>query len=111
MDNNKEGMENQIINEATAEEEVVVEVKEKKEGKCMRWIKAILSGVVDQIAAVVVALILYLVVTLILKVAGFKIVAREEMFLIVFIISNVLYYPLVQEFLGGKTLGKKLVQR
>ena len=56
-------------------------------------------------------LILYLIVSLVFKVAGYKIVMREEMFLIVFIISNVLYYPLVQEFLDGKTLGRKLVQR
>ena len=52
-----------------------------------------------------------LIVSLVFKVAGYKIVMREEMFLIVFIISNVLYYPLVQEFLDGKTLGRKLVQR
>ena len=71
----------------------------------------ILSGIVDQIAAVIIGLILYLIVSLVFKVAGYKIVMREEMFLIVFIISNVLYYPLVQEFLDGKTLGRKLVQR
>ena len=59
----------------------------------------------------IIGLILYLIVSLVFKVAGYKIVMREEMFLIVFIISNVLYYPLVQEFLDGKTLGRKLVQR
>lgn len=111
MDNNKEGMENQIANEETAKDEVVLEVKEKRESKFLKWVKVILSGVIDQIAAVVIGLILFLAVTFALKVAGYKIVEREEMFLIVFIISNVLYYPLVQEFLGGKTLGKKLVQR
>ena len=34
---------------------------------------------------------------------------REEMFLIVYIITNVLYYPLTQEILKGKTIGKKVI--
>lgn len=114
MDNNKEEMEKiEVNNQENVTEEIVADtVKENKEdGKVMGFIKNILSGVVDQIAAVIIALILYLIVSLVFKVAGYKIVMKEEMFLIVFIISNVLYYPLVQEFLGGKTLGRKLVLR
>ena len=94
MDNNKKEIENF---EENNQENVVDTAKE--DGKAMRFFKNILSGIVDQI------------VSLVFKVAGYKIVMREEMFLIVFIISNVLYYPLVQEFLDGKTLGRKLVQR
>ena len=113
---NKEKMENSIteemdntVVEEAGTEEFTKEVKE--DGKVMMFIKNILSGVADQIVAIIAALVLYLVVSFVLKIAGYKIVMREEMFLIVFIISNVLYYPLVQEFLGGKTLGKKLVLR
>ena len=106
MDNNKEEIENLEENN----QEDVVEAG-KEDGKAMRFFKNILSGIVDQIVAVIIGLILYLIVSLVFKVAGYKIVMREEMFLIVFIISNVLYYPLVQEFLDGKTLGRKLVQR
>ena len=106
MDNNKEEIENLEENN----QENVVETA-KEDGKAMRFFKNILSGIVDQIVAVIIGLILYLLVSLVFKVAGYKIVMREEMFLIVFIISNVLYYPLVQEFLDGKTLGRKLVQR
>lgn len=106
MDNNKKEIENF---EENNQENVVDTVKE--DGKAMRFFKNILSGIVDQIVAVIIGLILYLIVSLVFKVAGYKIVMREEMFLIVFIISNVLYYPLVQEFLDGKTLGRKLVQR
>ena len=98
MDNNKEEIENLEENN----QENVVETA-KEDGKAMRFFKNILSGIIG--------LILYLIVSLVFKVAGYKIVMREEMFLIVFIISNVLYYPLVQEFLDGKTLGRKLVQR
>ena len=106
MDNNKEEIENIEENN----QESIVEI-DKEDGKAMRFFKNILSGIVDQIVAVIIGLILYLIVSLVFKVAGYKIVMREEMFLIVFIISNVLYYPLVQEFLDGKTLGRKLVQR
>ena len=102
--NNKDEFENleENIEEGTSEE-IVVDTVLKEDGKVIRFIKNILSGIVDQIVAVVIALIF--------KVAGYKIVMREEMFLIVFIVSNVLYYPLVQEFLGGKTLGRKFVLR
>ena len=109
--NNKDEFENleENIEEGTSEE-IVVDTVLKEDGKVIRFIKNILSGI-DQIVAVVIALILYLAISLIFKVAGYKIVMREEMFLIVFIVSNVLYYPLVQEFLGGKTLGRKFVLR
>lgn len=106
MDNNKEEIENIEENN----QESIVDI-DKEDGKAMKFFKNILSGVIDQIVTVIIGLILYIIVSLIFKVAGYKIVMREEMFLIVFIISNVLYYPLVQEFLGGKTLGRKLVQR
>ena len=106
MDNNKEEIENIEENN----QESIVEI-DKEDGKAMKFFKNILSGAIDQIVTIISGLILYLIISLILKVVGYKIVMREEMFLIVFIISNVLYYPLVQEFLGGKTLGRKLVQR
>lgn len=110
--NNKDEFENleENIEEGTSEE-IVVDTVLKEDGKVIRFIKNILSGIVDQIVAVVIALILYLAISLIFKVTGYKIVMREEMFLIMFIVSNVLYYPLVQEFLGGKTLGRKFVLR
>lgn len=106
MDNNKEEIENIEENN----QESIVEI-DKEDGKAMKFFKNILSGAIDQIVTIISGLILYLIISLILKVVGYKIVMREEMFLIVFIISNVLYYPLVQEFLGGKTLGRKLVKR
>lgn len=106
MDNNKEEIENIEENN----QESIVEI-DKEDGKAMKFFKNILSGAIDQIVTIISGLILYLIISLILKVVGYKIVMREEMFLIVFIISNVLYYPLVQEFLDGKTLGRKLVQR
>ena len=108
MESNKEEMDKNL---KLSEEEVSVDSikEEKSESKIVYGIKLLLSGVIDQIAAMAGAFILFLLLTLILKVVGYKIVEKQEMFLIVFIISNVLYYPLVQEFLKGKTFGRKLV--
>ena len=93
-----------------ATEEVYEEVV-KVEGKFLHFFKAILSGVLDQILAVGIALILFLIFDLILGVIGYEIAMREEMFLIIYIISNVLYYPISQEILEGKTVGKKVILR
>ena len=93
-----------------ATEEVYKEVV-KVEGKFSHFFKAILSGVLDQILAVGIALILFLIFDLILGVIGYEIAMREEMFLIIYVISNVLYYPISQEILEGKTVGKKVILR
>ena len=54
-----------------------------------------------------------MLIDLILPMAGYEIVetVRSEFFLIVYIIMNVLYYPLIQEVFDGKTLGKKIMTR
>ena len=96
--------------ENVAEEEVYEEVVTVK-GKFSHYFKVILAGCLDQILAVGIALILFVVFDLILGVLGYKIAMRDELFLIVFIISNVLYYTISQEILQGKTVGKKIVLR
>lgn len=63
----------------------------------------------DQILAIGLALVLFGILTLILNVAGYQIVMKEAMFTILYIISNVLYYPIIQEMLHGKTLARKLL--
>lgn len=102
----------QIITEEDAksiEKEEECEEIAKEEGKLTHIFKAILSGVLDQIIALAMALILFVIFDLILGLIGYEIAMREEMFLIVYIISNVLYYTISQEILKGKTVGKKLI--
>ena len=118
MEKNQENLVENEVEQIITEEEVqsieneeVYEEVVKVEGKFAHFFKAILSGVLDQILAVGIALILFLVFDLILGVVGYEIAMREEMFLIVYIISNVLYYPISQEILEGKTVGKKLILR
>ena len=95
-------------------EEEVAEAKEfirdeeiKSDGKLLHYTKVILSGVLDQIFA----MLIFGIFGLVIRLFGYKIAMREEVFLITYIISNIFYYPVMQEFLHGKTLGKKFIFR
>lgn len=83
----------------------------KVEGKAFYYTKVILSGVLDQVLSLGLTLILFGVLTILLKFVGYQIVGREEMFLIMYVISNIIYYPLTQIMFSGKTLGKKIMFR
>lgn len=118
MEKNQENLVENEVEQIITEEEVQDTEKEevheevvKVEGKFSHFFKVILSGVLDQILAVGIALILFLIFDLIIGVVGYEIAMRDEMFLIIYIVSNVLYYSISQEILEGKTVGKKLILR
>lgn len=83
----------------------------KTDGKFLHYTKVILSGVLDQIFVIALALIVFGIFDLALKVFGYRVALREEVFMIIYVISNILYYPILQEVLHGKTLGKKFIFR
>ena len=83
----------------------------KADGKLLHYTKVVLSGILDQIFAIGLALIIFGIFDLALRVFGYRVALREEVFMIIYVISNILYYPLLQEFLHGKTLGKKFIFR
>ena len=110
----------ELAREVIEAEEAIIENKDRikedeieVEGKVFYYTKTILSGLLDQIFAIGLALILFTVFDLLLGLTGYTVkdVYRETVFLITYIITNVLYYPLVQEILHGKTLGKKIMVR
>lgn len=116
MESNEEKLEKQaeVIEKELLIAEDLEEIKEeevKVEGKLFYYVKTILSGVVDQMLAIGITLVLFWAFEMLLKVTGYQIIGREEIFLIIYIISNVLYYPLAQEIFHGKTLGKKIMTR
>ena len=122
MDNNKKSKENleQSLNEILEAEETVAIEKEfirdeeiKSDGKLLHYTRVVLSGMFDQLFAVAFAIVLFGITTLALKVFGYRIVSeyKDQVFLIIYIISNSLYYPLIAEFMHGKTLGKKIIFR
>ena len=83
----------------------------KTDGKLLHYTKVVLSGILDQIFAIGLALIIFGIFDLALRVFGYRVALREEVFMIIYVISNILYYPLLQEFLHGKTLWKKFIFR
>ena len=83
----------------------------KSDGKLLHYTKVILSGVLDQIFVMLLAMLIFGIFGLVIRLFGYKIAMREEVFLITYIISNIFYYPVMQEFLHGKTLGKKFIFR
>lgn len=93
------------------EKEFIRDEEIKEDGKFLHYTKVILSGVVDQIFAVALALLLFGLTTFVLKLCGYYILMKDEVFLITYIISNIVYYPLTAEFIHGKTLGKKILFR
>ena len=97
--------------EAAEAREFIRDEEIKADGKVLHYTKVVLSGILDQIFAIGLALIIFGVFDLILRVFGYRVVLREEAFIIIYVISNILYYPILQEILHGKTLGKKFIFR
>ena len=97
--------------EAAEAREFIRDEEIKADGKVLHYTKVVLSGILDQIFAIGLALIIFGVFDLILRVFGYRVVLREEAFMIIYVISNILYYPILQEVLHGKTLGKKFIFR
>ena len=109
----KENLDEVLMAEETiaVEKEFIRDEEIKKDGKFLHYTRVLLSGIVDQIFSVALALILFGLTSLILRLFGYYILMKDEVFLITYIISNVLYYPLTAEFIHGKTLGKKIIIR
>ena len=134
VDNNEEKLENksnptennddlvspEVLEEAEVylAEEKAAEAREfirdeeiKADGKFLHYTKVILSGILDQIFVIALALVVFGVFDLLLRVFGYRVALREEVFMIIYVVSNILYYPILQEVLHGKTLGKKFIFR
>lgn len=119
-ENNEDFISPEILEEAEVylAEEKAAEAREfirdeeiKADGKFLHYTKVILSGILDQIFVIALALVVFGVLDLLLRVFGYRVALREEVFMIIYVVSNILYYPILQEVLHGKTLGKKFIFR
>ena len=97
--------------EAAEAREFIRDEEIKTDGKFLHYTKVILSGVLDQVFTIGLALIIFGIFDLVLRAFGYRVAMREEVFVIIYVISNVLYYPIMQEVLHGKTLAKKFIFR
>ncbi|MBE6053951.1 MAG: hypothetical protein E7212_08570 [Clostridium sartagoforme] len=108
MDN--EELKNEEITNETIEEvngEIINAEKAKEDSKGIRFLKRVLAGVIDQIISVALALLLLILTDLLLKLFGFYIAEREPMFLIMYIIVNILYGPICASTKLKDTIGRK----
>ena len=107
-----EGAKVYLAEEKAAEAREFIRDEEiKADGKFLHYTKVILSGILDQIFVIALALVVFGIFDLALRVFGYRVALREEVFMIIYVISNILYYPILQEVLHGKTLGKKFIFR
>ena len=119
-ENNDNSVSPEVLEEAKVylAEEKAAEAREfirdeeiKADGKFLHYTKVILSGILDQIFVIALALVVFGIFDLALRVFGYRVALREEVFMIIYVIRNILYYPILQEVLHGKTLGKKFIFR
>lgn len=108
MDNTIEETEvvSEIVEEILAEESLLEDKETVKDNYC---IKELLVGVVDQIVVVAGALVTLLVFNLILKIFGYYVSEKETMFLIIYILINVIYVPVCKKIKLKETVGRKVL--
>lgn len=109
---NKEVVEN---NEEKIDEELKVlleDTEDEKEEikKKPGFLKKLLSGIIDQILSIAISLLVLVLFDAIIKLFGFQVADREPMFLIMYIITNVLYRPILEASKLKETIGGKLIK-
>lgn len=104
------GATNALEAEVSLEEVAGEMFKETKEdGKAMKFLKKALAGILDQVISISLALILLIGFDLILKLVGFYIADREPMFLIMYVLVNILYRPICSLTKLKDTIGTKVI--
>lgn len=73
------------------------------------FIKELLVGMIDQIIVSSVALITLLLLNLVLKLFGYHIVEKQPMFLIIYVIINIIYQPICKKIRLKETVGRKVL--
>ena len=103
MDNGEEVVNNEVINNdevnneelnkdiEVTEEDNAINGEVKEDGKAVKFIKRLLAATIDQIVAIAFALLLLLIFDFLLKFVGFYIAQRQPMFLVIYVITNILY--------------------
>lgn len=97
------------VDEDTIAEKHEDGIVKDQDGKVVKFIKRVLATTMDQIISLALALGLLLLFDGILKLTGFYIVSRQPMFLIMYVIANILYTPICESTKLKGTIGKKTI--
>ena len=101
-----ESVEEILVKESLVED-IQVEDKQKVKDNC--FIKELLVGVIDQIVVIAGALVTLLVFNLILKIFGYYVSEKETIFLIIYILINIIYVPVCKMLKLKETVGRKVL--
>ena len=105
---NEEVVKNDNLDQNVIEEMLTVE-EVQEDSKTIKFLKRILASVADQIIAVALSLVSIILFDLILRLFGLYIADRQPIFLIIYVIVNILYSPICESTKLGKTIGKKVI--
>ena len=105
---NEEVVKNDNLDQNVIEEMLTVE-EVQEDSKTIKFLKRILASVADQIIAIALSLASIVLFDLILRLFGLYIADRQPMFLIIYVIVNILYSPICESTKLGKTIGKKVI--
>lgn len=83
--------------------------KVKEDGKVIKGIRRILAGIADQIISVGLSLIILVAFDFIIKFAGYYVADRVQMFIVLYIIVNILYTPICDATKLKTTIGKRII--
>lgn len=104
----EEVVENDNLDQNVIEEMLTVE-EVHEDSKIVKFLKRILASVADQIIAIALSLASIVLFDLILRLFGLYIADRQPIFLIIYVIVNILYSPICESTKLGKTIGKKVI--
>lgn len=105
---NEEVVEDNNLDQNVIEEMLTVE-EVQEDSKIIKFLKRILASVADQIIAVALSLVSIVLFDLILRLFGLYIADRQPIFLIIYVIVNILYSPICESTKLGKTIGKRVI--
>ncbi|MBB6714293.1 hypothetical protein [Clostridium gasigenes] len=97
----------EILGKESLVEDIQAEDKQKVKDNC--FIKELLVGVIDQIVVIAGALVTLLVFNLILKIFGYYVSEKETIFLIIYILINIIYVPVCKMLKLKETVGRKIL--
>ena len=95
--------------EQTSNEEILKIEEVHEDSSKVKFLKKILVSAMDQIIAIALSLVIIVLFDLIIKLFGFYVAQRQPIFLIIYVIVNILYSPICTSTKLNGTIGKKVI--
>lgn len=103
---NTEAQNEQVIGKVEDEKEIIVNTKSNR----VPLLPSLISSIVDQIITVVISVVILFIADFIMQFAGYYIAGLLQMFLILYVICNVIYIGVFEGSKLSATPGKLLLK-